>query len=56
MVCKECRAAGALVNRGKDQIAKDRKDLARDSFAAAEAMHYECRGGCDCQHWVPPIR
>ncbi len=55
MVCKECRAAGAMTNRGRDQIAKDRKDLARDSFAASEALHDECRGHCDCQHWIPPV-
>ena len=55
MVCKACRSAGALVNRGKHQITLDRQDLARDSFMAAQALHDECKGGCDCQHYIPPV-
>jgi outer membrane murein-binding lipoprotein Lpp len=51
MVCKSCRVAGAMNNRGRDQLAKDRSDLAAQSFDAARNYHDECRG-CDCQHVV----
>jgi hypothetical protein len=51
MVCKSCRVAGAMNNRGLDQLNKDRADLAERSFDAARAYHDECKG-CDCQHVV----
>jgi hypothetical protein len=51
MVCKSCRIAGAMNNRGRDQLSKDRADLAERSFDAARAYHDECKG-CDCQHVV----
>jgi len=55
MVCKACLSAGEMTKRGRHQVEAERKDLARDSFMAAQAFHDECRGHCDCQHWIPPV-